>query len=398
MLPGKEKTQAIRECRPPRIIHQVRSFCGLVNFFRQSVPNFAQLAAPLHQLTGKDSGWKGGRLPPEAFQAFKELKERLLNPPILAFPDPQRTYHLVVDASAGSEGVPGGLGACLIQFDEDERPRVIGYASKQLQAHEKNYSAFLLELRACVYGIEHFQVYLKGPHFFLYCDHKPLETLGKVHSKTLCRLRQLMLEYNFTIKYKPGAQNGVADFLSRNPVSAIQVPKQSLVQLQDEDPLISKIKKDLQAGSQGNLPRLIKERVAIRHGILWFKKKNGKPAIFVPRSMVPQILKSCHNSRLGGHMGVFKTQERILADYYWPNMAKEVETHVKNCLECQKSKPWSKPAPVPLKPLPQPMAPNHRIHIDLFGPLSTSGSGKKFVLAITDAFTKMVELVAIPSK
>ena len=49
-------------------------------------------------------------------------------------------------------------------------------------------------------------------------------------------------------------------------------------------------------------------------------------------------------------------------------------------------------------PLPQTTAPNQRVHADLFGPLKASGSQKKYVLCVTDAFTKYVVLVAIPNK
>ena len=52
----------------------------------------------------------------------------------------------------------------------------------------------------------------------------------------------------------------------------------------------------------------------------------------------------------------------------------------------------------PIQPLPQCSQPNQRIHADLFGPLKTSERGKKYSLCITDAFTKYVELVAIPDK
>ncbi|MDP4419464.1 integrase catalytic domain-containing protein, partial [Escherichia coli] len=52
----------------------------------------------------------------------------------------------------------------------------------------------------------------------------------------------------------------------------------------------------------------------------------------------------------------------------------------------------------PLKLLPNLSWPNQRIHADLFGPLKTSEKGKKFILVITDAFTKYVELVAIENK
>jgi hypothetical protein len=36
--------------------------------------------------------------------------------------------------------------------------------------------------------------------------------------------------------------------------------------------------------------------------------------------------------------------------------------------------------------------------MDPFGPLKTSGSNKKYIMCITDAFSKYVELVAIPDK
>ncbi len=51
-----------------------------------------------------------------------------------------------------------------------------------------------------------------------------------------------------------------------------------------------------------------------------------------------------------------------------------------------------------LTPLPQCSEPNQRIHMDLFGPLKTSESGKKYIMCITDAFSKFAELIALPDK
>jgi hypothetical protein len=48
--------------------------------------------------------------------------------------------------------------------------------------------------------------------------------------------------------------------------------------------------------------------------------------------------------------------------------------------------------------LPQPTKPGQRVHADLFGSLHLSNFGKKFILCMTDAFTKYVELVALPNK
>ena len=51
-----------------------------------------------------------------------------------------------------------------------------------------------------------------------------------------------------------------------------------------------------------------------------------------------------------------------------------------------------------LTPLPQCTALNQRVQMDLFGPLKTSSQGKKFVLCLTDAFTKYAVMLAIDNK
>ena len=142
-------------------------------------------------------------MPEASLQAFQSLKDQLLDPPILAYPDPNLDYHLMVDASIGSETVPGGLGAALVQISNKGVPQAIGFASRSLNKYEKNYSAYLLELTSACFGIEHFDVYLRGRHFTLHTDHRPLEKLSTVHTRTLNRLQQLMLEYDFQIQYKP---------------------------------------------------------------------------------------------------------------------------------------------------------------------------------------------------
>ena len=87
-------------------------------------------------------------------------------------------------------------------------------------------------------GIEYFQVYLTGKHFYLYTDHKPIKKLSSVHKRTLNRLQQMMMEYSFRIRYKPGKDNVVADNLSRNPISAIDIGRKELIELQEKVELI----------------------------------------------------------------------------------------------------------------------------------------------------------------
>jgi hypothetical protein len=79
-------------------------------------------------------------------------------------------------------------------------------------------------------------------------------------------------------------------------------------------------------------------------------------------------------------------------------MDKDITDHIKRYHRCQLRKTDHRPPPQLLAPLPQCSEPNQRIHADLFGPLKTTDSSKKYILAMTDACTKYVELVALPDK
>jgi hypothetical protein len=138
---------------------------------------------------------------------------------MLAYPRADREYVLITDASFGDKNTAGGLRAILAQTDKDGWFYVIAYACRKLQKYETNYTPFLFEMQAAIFGIETFEVNLKGQHFKLFTDHKPLEKLGKVHTKTLNRLQQMMNIFSFDIIYKQGDEMP-ADFLSQNALDA----------------------------------------------------------------------------------------------------------------------------------------------------------------------------------
>jgi hypothetical protein len=73
-----DKMAAIREMRPPGNLKQIREFVGLANYSRFLIKDFSKMSAPMTALTKKDSGWKEGKLPEEAYQAFLMLKEKLM--------------------------------------------------------------------------------------------------------------------------------------------------------------------------------------------------------------------------------------------------------------------------------------------------------------------------------
>jgi hypothetical protein len=75
----------------------------------------------------------------------------------------------------------------------------------------------------------------------------------------------------------------------------------------------------------------------------------------------------------------------------------DISEHLQRCDKCQVTK-RGKMSPELLLPLPQCTEPNQRVHADLFGPLKTADGDKKFILCITEAFTKYVQLVVLPNK
>lgn len=66
----------------------------------------------------------------------------------------------------------------------------------------KNYSPFLLESAPAVWGMDVFNKYLKGKKFILFTDHKPLEKMGHLHTKTMNWLKAALLGHDFVIQCK----------------------------------------------------------------------------------------------------------------------------------------------------------------------------------------------------
>ena len=90
VLPPKKNLEAIARCPPPDTYTKVKSFVGLIGHYRHFIKGFANIAAPLYDLTsGKNKDKKSEHLdlPPEAHEAFDRLKAACLQASILAFPN-----------------------------------------------------------------------------------------------------------------------------------------------------------------------------------------------------------------------------------------------------------------------------------------------------------------------
>jgi len=122
IAPDPEKVRAVRDWAIPVNLSKLRAFLGLAGYYRQYIPDFAGIAQPLNWLTAKGVRWQ---LTPAEQRAFDHLKDRLVEAPILAYPDPAKEYILDTDASNYN------VGAALSQV-QDGREVVVAYYSKAL--------------------------------------------------------------------------------------------------------------------------------------------------------------------------------------------------------------------------------------------------------------------------
>ncbi|GKA04516.1 putative reverse transcriptase domain-containing protein [Tanacetum coccineum] len=134
------KVESVKNWKTLEPSMEIRSFLGLAGYYRRFIENFSKIAKPLTLLTQKNKTYVWGDKQDEAFRI---LKEKLCNAPVLALLDGPDDFVVYCDASKQ------GFGYVLMQ-----RGKVIAYASRQLKTHEKNYTTHDLELGAVVFAFK----------------------------------------------------------------------------------------------------------------------------------------------------------------------------------------------------------------------------------------------------
>jgi len=157
------KIETILKWERPKTVIEVRSFLGLVGYYRRFVEGFSKKVNPLTQLTRKDQPFSWT----EKFEeCFEDMKRCLTTALVLVIPDTGKMFEVYCDTSYQ------GLGCVLMQ---DRRPVV--YASCQLKVHEKNYPTHDLELAAIVFALKSWRHYLYGSQFQVFSDLQKPEIL-----------------------------------------------------------------------------------------------------------------------------------------------------------------------------------------------------------------------------
>ena len=208
---NEKRIQNVKDFATPSTKAQLKSFLGLVNFFRDHIKDFSTISKPLYLMV--DSYTKRDRhqrliWSSDQLQVFENVKA--------AVEQCQKLYYLKKDAPVvlETDASDYGIGAYLYQvINQKQFP--VRFLSKSLSRPQLKWSTPEKECYAIFYAFVKFEHLLRDIHFTLRTDHQNLVRIYDSGSKMVLRMRLAMQEFNFTPEYIKGIDNDKADQFSR---------------------------------------------------------------------------------------------------------------------------------------------------------------------------------------
>ena len=408
--PWRKKIDAILRMEPPTNIKELRSFLGMVTYYRDMWPRRAHVLAPLTALIkSKDFRWG-----PDQQRAFTEMKALMATDALLVYPDHNKGFDIETDASDYQ------LGAVIKQCG-----RPVAYYSRKLSSAQKNYTTIEKELLSVVETLRTFRSMLLGAKITVHSDHKNLtHKLSQFTTQRVMRWRLLLEEYGPTFVYKKGSENCIADALSRVPTKDENVtpamPETRCVKVDDlwTECLWAMPKFDEQnrhpfqfetiAHYQStdndlmNLPTTNPGEFTFQkfgsHDLVCRIVAGNQHRIALTGAMLPRIVTWYH--LLTAHAEGMVRLEASLRRHFWhPRLREEIRQQLSTCQTCMEMKK-NAPKYGLLAPRDVPGIPWSEAHVDLIGPWEFKNNGLKMSLramTIIDPVTNLVEIVRVTS-
>jgi transposase InsO family protein len=355
--------------KPVKTLKQLQQRLGFMNYFREYVPMYSRLMAPLEQLRSEGNQIKWKLEHDEIIEKFEKI---LRNQITISFPDFSKQMVVSTDASKY------GLGAVLYQLDVEEGTNLevsellqmpkkyIRMASRSLNPSECNYGAPQRELLGVLFALRSFRPYLFGHQFRLLTDHKSLTYMlerPKVSSVIYNWLDEIM-QFNFRMEHVPGNLNVLPDLISRiyDFDDRTEVPKIVLMTIQDTDQELTCDLEDLE--------------------------------VVTDLETRESLLNRAHSH---GHFGAADMARTIRSSTRstWPNLVRDCQKVVSSCIPCQRynigKMGYHPPRSV------QALMPLDHIAIDL-KQMPISSKGNVYYLLVIDVATRFVFLRPLASK
>ncbi|KAL5267283.1 hypothetical protein ACHWQZ_G004352 [Mnemiopsis leidyi] len=443
LSPCPTKVEAISKMAPPTNVKGIRTFLGMAGFFRRFIKDFSLIAEPLTRLTKKNSRFQWT---PVEHKAWQSIINCLTSAPVLRHPNLDKPFWLITDSSAYC------IGAILAQKDDEGKMHPVSFGSSILSETQRRWSTVQRELYALVYFCEKYSTFLLNRKFHVITDNKSLLHLDKfkaTKNDRLWRWFETLQNYQFTVEYAPTAKNP-SDALSRlpqhddplvhtlpesekaeiisvhdvgtqanepcstdksqsvSPQNFVSFHNDSLKLAQENDRVLSTVKSWLTSGekpkSSSRLNRDLYtyyhsfERLSLKNDVLYrsWEQKSSEQSLHlacIPESLQKKVISAAHDIASSGHLGHFKTMERIRNKFYFPKMDLKVKLHLASCHVCLKRRNNVPKLRAPVTPY-NGRHPGHIVQLDLIENLPVA-RGYKSILVIVDTFSKWAEAIPL---
>ena len=457
--PLKERIEAILVIKEPRTLAQANKFIGSLSWYRKFIPHFATVAAPIHAITNltKENRHKFKWNYAQS-KAFHDLKQMLVSKPLFLH-YPIDGVPLILTTDASNMGIGGVLQQevnaeihNLYYHSQLMTPSERKYSTIEKEALAifkcfKRMRTFLLG-RSIILRTDHCPlchimektvqnahverithlvqeyniekvIHIKGkenclPDFLSRYSSDTYDELfevdyGLASNKTI--LASMTLRSHTKQNQKSAIphtldSNNVDKHTSDVPVSSTHVSKQisvnyfDLTQLQTEqknDINIQKISQQI-SDHVPDLAFVIKNDIVYKLITPSRHSKRKISVIYLPSSMEKSLIQACHDDPMtGAHFSFERTYCKIKNLYWWPAMKSAIRHHIESCLLCKQHNITRHKKHGHLYPLNPPEGPFLMIGIDYCGPLTQTPRENRYVLIITDYFSRHITAIPLPN-
>ena len=368
LKPSPDKVKAIKECGVPENQEAVRSFLGMAGYLDSFIKNYAAIAAPLYQLTRRETKFQWGK---EEEEAFRRIQDSISSERTMAFFDPSKLIILRTEASFKE-----GLSAPLLQKTDRSRGiQPVHFISRTMTETEKRYSQTEKDALAIKWAKERLRIYLLGaPRFRILTAHKPLLPLfNKVKAKIPPRIEKWIMEMqdvDYELVYEPGKDEAdPLDYLSRHPLPDMEDDKIEkiirwtvnvehavvITRIREEsqkDEVMQRLAKRIAKGDweehKGDKdlePYLhVQQELSVAEGLIFREQR-----IVLPTALQRKVVKLGHSL---GHLRKTKTKQMLRGKYWFLFMNSMIDTAVDQCYECQVATKENREEPINVTDIP----------------------------------------------
>jgi len=454
-----EKISVVKNWPTPKTVKQLKSYLGFCSYYRKYVPSFSDIARPLNKLCEKSTkqlvDWSQ-----ECQESFEKLKHLLTSTPILSYPTVGEPYILDTDASSCAAGsvlsqVIDGKERVIAYYSKTFQKSEVNYCitRRELLAiilsvkHFHNYLYGSKVLIRTDHGALSWLLKFKNPEGQLA---RWIELLSEYDFKIQFRPGRLnnnadgmsrlpcgncghcQKKQNFEnaqnvkeeetislirkMKLRSDTNSDDNDSVEESVPASQWVQSKSPDELKDaqqKDPSIKPVLdwlaksairptwRDISPlGSASKYYFAQWDRLKIKEGILYREYHDRDDSVrlqlVLPTIWRTEVMTLLHNDICAGHLGITKTIARVRSRYYWVGFKEDITNHCNQCFACQARKMPSQTCRAGMKTYNVGI-PMERVAIDILGPLPQSRQGNRFILVITDYFTKWTEAIALPS-